>query len=237
MSLFVCVLSVAKKKSLFDDRPVEIQELTYIIKQSIGQLNEQIAQLQRSQSGSKRREQEKKHSDNVVVSLQSKLANMSKEFKSVLEVRTQNLKDQQERREHYSTGPALAGSLDAPSSSGGAGSIALDLTGSNYQQMQQMQLVDKQDAYIRSREDAVTTIESTIVELGGIFQQLGTLIHEQGQMVERIDANIEETEVNINLAHSEIAKYFENISSNRWLMIKIFAVLIVFFIVFVVFFA
>lgn len=38
--------SVAKRKSLFDDKPVEIQELTYIIKQDIGSLNKQIAQLQ-----------------------------------------------------------------------------------------------------------------------------------------------------------------------------------------------
>lgn len=37
---------VAKKKSLFDDRPMEIQELTYIIKQDITGLNQQIAQLQ-----------------------------------------------------------------------------------------------------------------------------------------------------------------------------------------------
>ena len=37
---------MAKRKSLFDDKPVEIQELTYIIKQDINSLNTQIAQLQ-----------------------------------------------------------------------------------------------------------------------------------------------------------------------------------------------
>ena len=37
---------MAKRKSLFDDKPVEIQELTYIIKQDINSLNKQIAQLQ-----------------------------------------------------------------------------------------------------------------------------------------------------------------------------------------------
>ena len=39
-------ISVANRKSLFDDKPVEIQELTYIVKQDIGSLNKQIAQLQ-----------------------------------------------------------------------------------------------------------------------------------------------------------------------------------------------
>lgn len=224
---------LAKRKSLFDDRPVEIQELTYIIKQDIAQLNNQIAQLQRMQSGTRKREQEKKHSDNVVVSLQSKLASMSKDFKGVLEVRTQNLKDQQERRENYSSGPIVPISSSLESHSDGD-SVAIDLAGSNYQQMQ---LVDQQDAYIQGRSEAVRTIEATIVELGGIFQQLGNLIHAQGELVQRIDANIEDTEQNVTAAHTEIAKYFEGISSNRWLMIKVFSILILFFIVFVVFFA
>jgi len=37
---------VARKKSLFDDKPEEIQKLTLIIKQDINVLNSQIAQLQ-----------------------------------------------------------------------------------------------------------------------------------------------------------------------------------------------
>ena len=53
----------------------------------------------------------------------------------------------------------------------------------------------------------------------------------------RIDANVEDTQLNVESAHTEILKYFQSVSSNRWLMIKIFLVLVVFFIVFVVFFA
>ena len=53
----------------------------------------------------------------------------------------------------------------------------------------------------------------------------------------RIDNNVEDTELNVEAAHSELLKYFQNISSNRWLIIKIFFVLIVFFIIFVVFMA
>lgn len=53
----------------------------------------------------------------------------------------------------------------------------------------------------------------------------------------RIDANVEDTQLNVEAAHTEILKYFQSVSSNRWLMIKIFLVLVVFFIIFVVFFA
>ena len=41
--------------------------------------------------------------------------------------------------------------------------------------------------------------------------------------------------MNVEAAHSEILKYFQSVSSNRWLMIKVFGVLITFFIVFVMF--
>lgn len=69
---FCILLTVAKRKSLFDDKPVEIQELTYIIKEDINSLNKQIAQLQqiaRSQHGQNGR-QTQSHSNTVVVALQ-----------------------------------------------------------------------------------------------------------------------------------------------------------------------
>lgn len=56
-------------------------------------------------------------------------------------------------------------------------------------------------------------------------------------MVERIDTNIQDVEMNVESAHSEILKYFQSVSKNRWLMIKIFGVLIFFFIFFVIFVA
>jgi syntaxin 5 len=53
----------------------------------------------------------------------------------------------------------------------------------------------------------------------------------------RIDANVQDAELNVEAAHNEIIKYFQTITSNRWLMIKIFAVLIFFFFFFVIFMA
>lgn len=44
-------------------------------------------------------------------------------------------------------------------------------------------------------------------------------------------------QLDVEAAHSEILKYFQPVTSNRWLMIKIFLILIVFFIIFVVFLA
>ncbi|EDO48523.1 predicted protein [Nematostella vectensis] len=241
---------LAKKKSLFDDRPMEIQELTHIIKQDINSLNQQIAQLQelvKSKSHSEGRHQQT-HSNTVVLTLQSKLATMSKDFKSVLEVRTQNLKQQKERRDKFSQGGFDMASASRANTSndnmlmGGSDHIAIDMGGadnhlSHMNNMSQAQLLDEQDTYIQSRASAMESIESTIVELGSIFTQLAHMVKEQEEQIQRIDANVESTEMNVEAAHGEILKYFQSISSNRWLIIKIFMVLIVFFVIFVVFMA
>ncbi|XP_034454319.1 syntaxin-5a isoform X1 [Hippoglossus hippoglossus] len=266
---------LAKRKSLFDDKAVEVEELTYIIKQDINSLNKQIAQLQdlvRSRGAPGGRHIQT-HSNTIVVSLQSKLASMSNDFKSVLEVRTENLKQQRSRREQFSQPPVSSSPLMANNfrsrkkgaqephaareprndyqgyttsnlkessvlmqdESRSLGDVAIDM-GSQSNPMQ-LQLIDEQDSYIQSRADTMQNIESTIVELGSIFQQLAHMVKEQEETIQRIDANVEDTQLNVEGAHTEILKYFQSVSSNRWLMIKIFLVLIVFFIIFVVFFA
>ena len=68
------------------------------------------------------------------------------------------------------------------------------------------QLVVTQDSYYSSRADAMHTIESTIVELGGIFSQLATMVKEQEEMVQRIDSNVDDTALNVELGHNEILK-------------------------------
>lgn len=105
--------TVAKRKTLFDDRPVEIsvrpslyaslhvsfnngaQELTFIIKQDIANINKQIAALQsyvkqrQSVTTSAEAKMIDEHHQNTVMMLQSKLAATSVSFKDILEIRTQ----------------------------------------------------------------------------------------------------------------------------------------------------
>ncbi|XP_058445826.1 syntaxin-5 [Malaya genurostris] len=246
---------LAKRKTLFDDRPAEIQELTYIIKGDLNSLNQQIARLQdvsKSQRKSTTGKHLLSHSSNMVVALQAKLANMSSDFKQVLEVRTENLKQQKNRRDQFSQGP-ISSSLPPSAMRGSTQgslllqehqdqiSIDMNTSGGSERvpllQQQQMVLYDESDSYVQERAETMQNIESTIVELGGIFQQLAHMVKEQEEMVERIDTNLQDVELNVEAAHSEILKYFQSVTKNRWLMIKIFGILIMFFIFFVIFLA
>ncbi len=77
----------------------------------------------------------------------------------------------------------------APSGDGG---VVIDIPLS-----QQQQLMPANQSYLTSRAQAVESIQSTIVELGAMFEQLAAMVAEQGAMVQRVDDGVDES-----LAHA-----------------------------------
>ncbi|KAK4468428.1 hypothetical protein MN116_007635 [Schistosoma mekongi] len=260
--------ALARKQTLFDDRSSEIQHLTYVIKESIANLNGRIANLQEiSKSQVSGGKQQSTHSHSVLMVLQTHLAKMSNRFRGVLEFRSANIKSQNARKSKYSSlddkyDSSVTQSVRPPHVvipsvllkdderareallSEKHGSDGLDGLGNNVPPVnfnlglaQKYANPDQTESYLLSRSDTMQSIEHTIVELGQIFQQLATMVHEQDESIRRIDANVDDAAISIEAGHSELIRYFRSISSSRWLMIKVFFVLIVFFVIFVVFFA
>lgn len=252
---------LARRKTLFDDKPVEIAELTYVIKQDLGALNGQISALQSvSRANSSKpgaANQEGEHNKNVVVLLQGKLADVSVNFKEVLEVRTKNIQASRSRTENFVSsvsnygGHASAldpGRSDSPlyqtprgrspksGYSNNQDILSLDPNPSSSnalrgpqsdQQLLMMEEAQPQNAYIQQRGEAIEAIERTISELGGIFGQLAQMVSEQSEMIQRIDANTEDVVDNVQGAQRELMKYWSRMSGNRWLVAKMFGVLMI----------
>lgn len=258
---------LAKRTSVFDDPTTEIQDLTAVIKQDITALNSAVVDLQlhsnaRNESGNR---DTTSHSTTVVDDLKNRLMTATKEFKEVLTMRTENMKVHENRRQLFSSSATKEASNpfmrqrplasrntastsaspppwanDSPSSSQlfprkqGDGETQPLL---QEQQQQQQQMVPLQDSYMQSRAEALQNVESTIHELGSIFNQLATLVSQQGEVAIRIDENMDDTLANVEGAQGALLKYLNSISSNRWLMIKIFFVLIFFLMIFLFFVA
>ncbi|XP_021807176.1 syntaxin-32-like [Prunus avium] len=255
---------LAKRTSVFDDPALEIQELTSAIKQDITGLNSAVIDLQlacnsQNESGNISSDTTN-HSTTVVDNLKNRLMSTTKEFKEVLTMRTENLKVHENRRQLFSsstskesTNPFVRQRPVAARSAANASAApppwANDSASSSSQLFprkqtemesrpllqQQQQQVEQQDSYMQSRAEALHNVESTIHELGGIFTQLATMVSQQGELAIRIDENMDDTLANVEGAQGQLARYFSSISSNRWLMIKIFFVLIVFLIFFLFF--
>ncbi|GLU09822.1 hypothetical protein SLE2022_266610 [Rubroshorea leprosula] len=258
---------LAKRTSVFDDPSTEIQELTAVIKQDITALNSAVGDLHQllcvsqNESGSISRDTTT-HSTTVVDNLKDRLMSATKEFKEVLTMRTENLKVHENRRQLFSSttskDPAnpfirqrpLATRVAATSSAGpppwanGSASSSqlfpskhLDGESQPLLQQQHQQMVPLQGSYMQGRAEALHNVESTIHELGNIFTQLATMVSQQGELAIRIDESMDETLANVEGAQSQLVRYLNSISSNRWLMIKIFFVLMVFLMFFLFFVA
>ncbi|EXF81688.1 SNARE domain-containing protein [Colletotrichum scovillei] len=237
--------TLARRRTLFDDRPVEINELTYIIKQDLSALNQQIGGLQvLTKQQHPKADQEGEHNKNVVFMLQGKLTDVSANFKDVLEERTKNIQASRSRTDNFissvsqhtqpplqQSASPLYGTPQRGTPSPGADLLSLNPPGD--QQLLMMEEAQPQNTYIQERGAAIESIESTIAELGSIFGQLATMVSEQSEMIQRIDANTEDVVDNVQGAQRELLKYWGRVSSNRWLIAKMFGVLMIFFLLWV----
>ncbi|XP_073000512.1 syntaxin-32-like [Typha latifolia] len=258
---------LAKRTSVFDDPTVEIQELTGVLKKDITALNSAVVDLQllcssQNESGNISKDITN-HSTTVVDNLKNRLMSTTKEFKEVLTMRTENLKVHENRRQLFSSSTSKEATnpfirqrplVSRASDSANPPPWANDSTSSSplfrrkkngdpsssaqplIQQQQQQQLA-VQDSYMQSRAEALQNVESTIHELSNIFTQLATMVSQQGELAIRIDENMEDTLANVEGAQGALLKYLNSITSNRWLMIKIFFVLMVFLMIFLFFVA
>jgi len=333
---------LAKRRTMFDDNPTEINDLIQMVKQDITRINQRIDYLQMNsrqrnnnrKSNDEDNAQALEHSKNVIVSLQSKLANTSNDFKNVLEIRTQTMREQKSRRDQYGvsnlstfttpdldslknnplplyqTAMAAASSLtansplmtsptlpstttnpltpDQPSSSLGFNSAiqrpttsstsanaynspyngnipmyqplesSIKKSESNHDTFVSIEMMDNtppngslglgniiggeqqqllanpvHTEYLESRSQAIDSIESTIAELGQIYQHFAQILAGQRETVQRIDDNIADVEMNVEGAQNQLMKYYNNISNNRWLLLKVLGIVFIFFLIFV----
>jgi syntaxin 5 len=120
---------------------------------------------------------------------------------------------------------------------GGGTAAAGGPAGGSYLQQQLVLPQQQQDGYLSSRAEALHNVETTIVELGTIFTQLAEMVHAQGEMTQRIDENVEEALGNVDAAKQQLMRYLATISTNRWLVLKVFGVLLAFILFFTLFVA
>ncbi|XVF83947.1 hypothetical protein PTKIN_Ptkin16aG0535400 [Pterospermum kingtungense] len=99
------------------------------------------------------------------------------------------------------------------------------------------QVVPRQEHYSQSRAVALQNVESTISELSGIFTHLATMVAQQGELAIRIDEDMDQSLANVEGARNALLRHLNQISSNRWLLIKIFAAIIFFLVIFIIFVA
>lgn len=103
-------------------------------------------------------------------------------------------------------------------------------------QQSQYQLIPDQD-YLRQRADAMTQVETNIVELGTIFNKLAVMVNEHRDMVQRVEDNVEDANSNLNLSMATLTDTLQHLQTNRALAAKVLGIVVLFIIMFIIFFA
>lgn len=265
--------ALARSRSMFQDNTVEVSELSFVIKQSLAKINQELTSLKAlskthsSQASSSGTDQVGRHEEGVVVLLQQRLGDTTSSFREVLELRSKNLAASRERTSAFTSQVSQPGSMPvsrtdsplyAPGSQGGVagrqpyqmtqaarsdilsldmpteGSSALSRAGgASAQQLMMLEEGAQSNEYIQARSSAIENIERTMTELGGIFTQLAQMVSEQGEQIQRIDADTDAVVENVEGAQRELLKYWNRMSGNRWLVAKMFGVLMIFFLLWV----
>eukprot|EP00759_Apiculatamorpha_spiralis_P057271 PhF_6_TR8526/c0_g1_i3/m.13360/K08490/STX5; syntaxin 5 len=232
-NLALLVRGSGKGGDAFEDANDEIQQLTVVVKQRLSHLHRDIDQLSGLMEQTKKQLQQQgankqcsQHTDVVVSSLRMRLMKTSKDFKEVLNSRTAVLSNTHERRSRYTyeredDGASMSGSLGSSSSLNHGG-------GAEFALMHSSGVVNNNLQHYRSRANAVKEIEKTVHELSEMFQDFARLVMEQESLIRRIDDDVTDALQNVDDGQAQLIKYLNRISSNRGLILKVFAILFVF---------
>jgi len=214
---------LSKKKAIFDDKTHHVQTLSSNIQEDVQSLNAKYEILESKVSTLVSNSAHQQHAKAMLNTLKCRISDLIKDIKDALETRTNTMMQQDERRVLYKKSFSMrawsAVSTEPHASEGGHRAQAVS------------------QMYADSRAAAITSIQQKLGVIAAMSQKMAVEVTKHEEAIQRIDGDIENTTANMDAAQNDLLKYFQHISSNRSLILKVFAILIFFVVFFVVFLA
>lgn len=92
--------------------------------------------------------------------------------------------------------------------------------------IQRLEQLELEENY--QRTDEVEKIAKDVKQLSDMLNRLATMVVKHKELTQRIDENIEDADHNVHKTQKELVKYHNKVGSNRGLILKVFAILILF---------
>lgn len=192
----------------------QIQELILALNSSFGMIMAKIDNV------SKMNPQNQSHANNVAQSLRQNLQVLSEEYQRIITNRSQKIAEKNERR-RQTIGTISSTPINYSTLYGSNDEVEIPI--------QQQETVEQQ----RERYDMVRDVERSVSEISQLFVQLADIISQHDYAIDRIDQNTQEAINNMDKGLNQLKDYYNKVKGNKKLMIKIFAILLVFAIVFI----
>ena len=170
--------------------------------------------------------------------LSNKISNISIKFKKLLELQAKKIKEIQQRTDILN--PSQKIKINKNNS---FNEYATDFSSNNYDEDdvllevkdQQQTFEQNNSQYYQNRLKDVQLIEKTMKEISDMMNRLSQMTYEQSFLIENISRNTDIALDHVEKGEKEVKKILENVKNNRWLLIRIFMIIIcvsVFYIIF-----
>lgn len=160
------------------------------------------------------------HVDSVIRSLKKELKELMTDFNTVNNERIEKVRKTAERRRQFGIRQTCPQTFDTTYNS--------DEVEIETSQSAQMTITEQ-----RERFEQVRVVESMVHEISVLFQQLASVVGQADESIMRIEENTATAELMMEEGINQMKQYWERVKGNRWLMLRIFAILIVFALVFI----
>ena len=230
--------SISKKSSSFNNSHIKLSNPIMDIKKSLMDIETEISDIKSKElSNNKINKFTKLLLQNSIDILNSKVSDLSMKFKKLLELQAAKISEVEERRRILT--PTAKNNIN-----NSFNEFATDFSSNNnYNEEdvllevkdQQQTFAQKESQYYQNRLKEVQLIEKTMSEISGMMNRLSQMTYEHSFLIENISRNTDIALDHVEKGEKEVKKILETVKNNRWLLIRIFMIIIcvsVFYIIF-----
>lgn len=251
---------LARAQTLFNDPADEMSVLAVKVKNEIASMRTKLAELEGwLKKNHDMGKDSQLHSEQVVKTMEFKLKDSGTLFYQVLESRKHALRAQTQRKRMFGDededdedigkpAPQVSFQRNWDDEESGMGGITsgsktqnnestMMMTSSSMAPYQAQSKLIPDTQYLRSRVDAITTVETHIAELGQVMSTLANMVASQDHTINQLGDNVDRAHVDMSAGIAQLQKYYESIRGNKQLMSRLFGVVLLFMLFFLFFLA
>ena len=233
------LLSLSKKSSSFNNSHLKFSSAIMNIKQSLVDAESEMKKISKDIQLSINNFSRQIISNSLDI-LNQKISELSNKFQKFLQTQAENIR-RIEKRKHIFTNNNSTKKLnnyneytmnfDTEKNDDEDEDVLLNITG------QTQTKIKKDEQNYSYRLNAAQGIEKMMGEISGMTNRLSQMVYEHSLMIENIGQNTDIALGNVERGSKEVKEILENVKGNRALLLRIFLIVIVVSVIYILFFA
>ena len=228
---------MSKKSSSFNDRHLKFTSASMEIKHALMDIEKEMKIIKNKDLLQPNLNNfEKKLINNCLDILNNKISDLTSKFQKFLQQQATTIKKVEQRKSNLSLSSRKSSNFNEytiNTNNNDDEDVLLNITG----QQNIQTTMQNNSQYYQNRLNNVQSIEKTMGEISGMMNRLSQMTYEHSLMIDNISQNTDITLSNVEKGAKEVKGILENVKGNRGMLIRIFLVIIVVSVIYILFFA